>query len=224
MYYSLRITPDEFSCPFPISLSVITHLIKSKYVDLSSPYLTADEKLDKYGSETKRHFHFNFLSDTKKDTLQKAIRKFFADRDYICRGNKCYALADHDEPDDMTRWLRYCMKEKWLPALSNLTDYTDEEIKMMETLSKDERQRAIEANRKHLQKINERETYFDKITKHLEKKELKDYRSIYIEIARYYVEDKKPVQHNTIKGYTYQYLISHSYITYDEFFNMNKHD
>ena len=229
MYYSLRITPSAFSCPFPTALNLIPHLISSGYVDTKSPYITADEKLDKYGSETDRHFHFNFLSETLKDTLQRRIRKYFADCDYVCRGNTCYALTSFDEPEDINRWLRYCMKEKWLnhhkfSNMLNEGDYTEEDLRTMEALAKDERRRSIEANRKQLQKKQDRETYFDKIIKHLEKKELKDYRSIYIEIARYYVEDKKPVQHNTIKGYTYQYLISHSYISYDDFYNKNKHD
>ena len=151
MYYSLRITPAAFNCDFEIALRVVQHIINECSID-EECYITADEKIDKFGNEIARHFHFNFIADTIKDTLQRKIRKWFAAQDFVCKGNKCYSLTECDEPEDMKRWLRYCMKEKYLVKLTQLP-YPIEEIREMEMMAKDERERCQKLNRDKQQEI-----------------------------------------------------------------------
>lgn len=219
MYYQLRVTPSAFKCPFPLATKVCQMILKRQETE-TDMYIFGDEHLDKNGVETARHFHFNFCSDDKKDTLQKAIRVWFNEHEYVCKGNACYALAQVDEPNDIKRWLRYNMKERWVPSLSNLKDFTPDEIEYMENLAKDERQRQVLKNKEYHAKQQDKQTLFDKIIKHIEKKDLKTYRDIFIEIVRYYVEDKKPVCPRTVKGYTHNYMLSHQLISYEEFYEL----
>lgn len=218
MYYQLRVTPVKFNCPFPLAAKVVQMLMARETFD-KSMYIFADECLNKDGVETARHFHFNFICDDKKDTLQSNIRKWFADREYICKGGEAYSLSVCDEPDDLKRWIRYQMKEKWVPSLSNLSDFTPDEVKEMELLAKDERARQVKKNKEYHAKKQEKETLFDKIIKHLEKKNLKTFRDINIEIVKYYVEDGRPVNVSTVDGYTHNYMLSHNLITYEEFYD-----
>lgn len=216
-YFQLRVTPGEFSCPFPESLGIVKSILKRPKTD-SKCYITCDEHLNKFGEETKRHFHFNFFADEKKDTLQDATRKYYASLDYVCKSNKCYSLSVVDEPDDIKRWLRYCMKEKVIFKLTKLP-YSDEEVKIMTALAKDERARSIEYQLKKRLKTMEKNSYYDKLCNKLDKMDLKTFRQINIELCKMYVTDGKPVCVRTIDGYTNNYLLKNSLISYEEFYN-----
>lgn len=214
MYYSLRITPEEFNIPFNEALQIITvYFINGGKADADN-YITADEQKNKFGEPTKRHFHFNFLSDSKKDTLQKGIRAFYSERGYVCKGNRCYSLQQCDEPEDFGRWFRYCMKEKYIKKLSSSSEI---DFDKLEILAKDERQQSIKHNLANRAKLMDKNTLYDKIVMDLEKQDPRpaDFKSIWSFIVAYYVKEKKPVNLNTIKGYTITYCISTGLITSD---------
>lgn len=215
----LRVTPAQFNLPFQEALTIIPQIIKRDLTD-SETYITCDETLDKMGEQTHRHFHFNFFTEEKKDTLQKMIRTFYAQLDVVCKGNKCYSLQEIEEPTDIKRWLRYCMKEKWLPELTVLP-YSQEEIKNMETLAKDERSRAIDYNKQKRSKLMDKQTYSDKIFQHLDTLKLTKFKDINIAITKFYVKDKKPVCIRTIDGYTNNYMLQSKLISFEDFYLRN---
>jgi len=218
MYFQLRVTPCAFKCPWEIAIQLVKSLINSTYDLDESCYITADEKTNKFGEAIKRHFHFNFICDGKKDTIQKWIRKWFSDRDFVCKGNQCYCLQQTDEPEDIKRWLRYNMKEKYLGKLTKLP-YTVEEIKEMETLAKDERSRSSTINLKKREKLLNTQTLFDKICKKLEKENFSTKQEIFIFIGKYYLEEGKPVNYTTIEGYTYNWLLRKNLISWEDFYS-----
>lgn len=222
MYYSLRITPQAFGCPFPIALGIVKHLLKNKKVE-KDMYITADEKLNKYGEPTTRHFHFNFVADYKKDSLGKVIKRWFQSREYKITGNDSFALSDYNEPDDIKRWIRYLMKEKYIPELTNLSDFTADEIKQMEVCAKDERKTTTAANIKHRQKKSERMTLYEKLEEYLNDKKmnLKNSRIIYISILEYYMENNHSVNSKTIDGYVNLYMLKNKMLTPQEFYDIN---
>lgn len=221
MYFSLRVTPCAFNCPWETALRIVKSILLHYDVD-EECYITADEKTNKYGEAIKRHFHFNFICEGKKDTIQKWIRKWYSDRDYVCRGNKSYCLRPYEEPEDLKRWLRYCMKEKYLGKLTKLP-YDVDQIKEMEALAKDERSRSISVNVNKREKLLSKETLYDKIKVELEKTNLRTHQEIHIFISKYYV-DQTPTGPNwrTIDGYTYKYMLTKGFISYNEYYMSGK--
>lgn len=222
MYYSLRITPELFNCPFGLALGIVKNLLK-KHAD-KDMYIVADEKIDNTGNQTHHHFHFNFLSDYKKDSLQSHIRRWFADRDYkITSPKNSYALSVYNEPDDIDRWWRYCMKEKYIPELTNLSDYTAEQIKTMEICAKDERKITIALNIKAAQKKAEKKTMYDKLEKYLNDNEmnLKTSKQITMCIYKYYMENSHSINIKTIDGYTHLYRLKTKQLSVEEFYDIN---
>lgn len=220
MYYSLRITPSQFNASPKSCLLLFKNLRKNLAEFEESCFIVALEKTNKYGEPTHEHFHFNFLSDASKDSIQKRIRKYFEDLALVCRGNKCYALVECGEPDDIKRWLRYLMKERWLPEHSCIKDFSTEEISQMELLAKDEFALTINRNLANRKKLEDKTTLFDKIVKKLEEQnpKLNSFREINLFIIKYYVEDKKPVNIQTIDGYTYNYMISSGILTAEQYY------
>ena len=229
-YFGLRLTLGEiFNKPDdqlePMHKQRITYLLKHLIREKVTPdtdYVLGIEKLNKFGEITKKHYHFNFYSDDSKETLRKSIVRKSDELEYKLKGNKMYCLQSFPEPDDYFRWFRYCMKEKYS---KKFTRYTQEEgapsLDELEMMAKDERKQTVLANKKVREKQLDKRTYFDKIKKHLEKMDLKTEHDIYIEITKYYVKDGKPVNSQTIQGYTNNYMIMKNLMTYEEFYQIN---
>jgi hypothetical protein len=136
-----------------------------------------------------------------------------------------YCLTSFPEPKDYHRWFRYCLKEK---HSTQYTRYKPEKdaptLEQLVLLAKDERKQTVANNVTVRNKQLDKRTYFDKIVKHLEEmKELKTHKEIYIEIARYYVTDGKPVNAMTIKGYTNNYMLMKKFMTFEEFYDLNNY-
>ena len=125
MYYDLRIVPEAFGCPFGLALGIVKHLLKNPKVETDN-YIVADEKVGSKGEKIHHHFHFRFIADYKKDSLKKAIIRWFQEKEFKITGNAAFAVNEYNEPENVERWFRYCMKEKYLPELTKLTDWTDE--------------------------------------------------------------------------------------------------
>lgn len=227
-YFGLRLTlgeifnvPDEELKPEHLHriTYLINHLIREK-IDKEYDYILGKEKLNKFGEKTKFHYHFNFYSDDKLETLRKSIIRKSESLEYKLKGNKMYCLQSFPEPDDYHRWFRYCMKEKYD---KKYTKYTPEEndptLAQLQMMAKDERKQTVLANIKVRSKQLDKRTLFDKIVKHLEKKDLKTYEEIYIAIFDYYVAEGKPVNDITIMGYTYNYMVRIKLMTSKAFFD-----
>lgn len=219
MYYSLRITPSKFNTDFKKTLFIIKKILKRKDTD-NSLYIFADEKINKFGEETHRHWHFNFISDTTKESLRRWILRQFADREMKITGNDSYSFSDYAEPDDIKRWVRYLMKEKWVPSLSKLDEFSAEDIQNMELMAKDERKRSIEFQIKKREQHNSKKTVLDRLKKHFEKKDLKTFRDVWLEISKWYQSEGLAGDPRTMDRYSYQILLHSKIITHEEFFDM----
>lgn len=220
-YYQLRVTPCQFNLEFNTALTVIPFIQKRSGFD-PEMYITCDEKINKFGEECKRHFHFSFFADDKKDTLQKAIRTYYSEKDVVCKGNKCYCLQEIEEPADVKRWLRYSMKEKWIPQLTVLP-FSDEEIKNMEIVAKDERQRGIDHNIKKRQKLLEKQTLSDKAFALLDKlaekgQKVNTFYSVVCKLGDFYTKEKAAGKPCTIDAYAWNYLLERKHCTRHEWF------
>lgn len=223
MYFGLRITPEKFNCPFGLALKIIKHLLAHPKVE-KDMYICADETINHLGEKTHHHFHFNFQADFKHDSLSKNIKRWFLDHDYKITGNDSFSLTAFNEPEDVDRWYRYCMKEKYLPQYTKLGDYSPEQIKQMEVCSKDERTRSIKYNIEKEKKKNEKKSMFQRVEIHLNKleKDLKTFKAVYMEILQYYIENEIPsLNSRTIDGHTNLYLLKNKIITADEFYDIN---
>lgn len=233
MFYQLRITLAKvFNLSSDSALTdahrklikgLITQLIAEKLCD-DTNYVLAGEYKNKYGENTHFHYHFNFECDDSKDTLRRWLVRKSEEREYKLKGKESYALSLAENPDDYHRWFRYCLKEAYYPKYTRYVPSSGEpSLSDLAKLAKDERERTVKSNLAHRARSLEKVTYFDKIIKKMEKKPADERpqtkRSIYVFITRFYVDDKKPVNPVTIRGYTYQYMLSKKLITYDQFYD-----
>jgi len=223
-YFQLRISPAPILGK--TSLDVSQNELQPFYLGikllLSSEfnireYITCYEKLNKFGEPTIAHFHINFVKDDlgiKKDTIAKRLKKYFVEYGLPSfRGNSQYSLQMLAEPDDYFRWMRYCMKERVIDQLTNLS-WDPEQIKLQRALSQDERKRAIASNIQYRNKYLEKVTWYDKLEIYLlNKKNLKTKSVIFVEIQKYYAKEKKGFNWDLINKNTNLYMARQKLIT-----------
>ncbi len=231
MYYSLRITLGKvFNLKSDEDITaehrhlvcyLIADIIREKVIT-DTAYVLAVEKTNKYGEPTHYHYHFNFESECEKETLRKWLTRTAEKKEYKLKGKESYCLQQHNNVDDYGRWFRYCLKENYLEKLTKYLPEPDEpSLEELSILAKDERKRVIKANCERREKMNSKMSYFDKIVEQLEKEELHTKKEIFIFITKYYVEDGKPVNPMTIKGYTNNYMLMRKLITYEQFYELH---
>ncbi len=231
MYYSLRITLGKvFNLKSDEDITAehrerIRYLIADIIREKRTPdtnYVLGFEKKNKYGEDTHYHYHFNFESDIEKETLRKWLTRTAEKKDYKLKGKESYCFQQHNNVDDYGRWFRYCLKENYLKKLTSYHPYPGEQsLEELISLAKDERKRSVKSNCERREKMNSKLSYFDKIVEQLEKEDLKSKKEIFIFIARYYVEDSKPVNPMTLKGYTYNYMLMKNLMTYEQFYELH---
>lgn len=210
--FSVRLTPSaiDASLNHLVFIQVFRDLI-NKYEPRD--YALGYETLNKYGEPTAPHYHFNFICDAKKKTIQTFIRRM---DNFVIKGNTMYSVSRHPEPDDYDRWFRYVAKERLLREFCK--GFTEDELDKMELLAKDERKRSIKYNIEKRQFALEKQTLYDRYSKLIKSN---NFRDIWIEFLQLYILDKKVINPNTIKGYSYLYMLQKKLITPEAFFEKN---
>jgi len=230
MYYSLRITLGKvFNLNSDADITD-EHRARIKYLfaDIVREKLTPDsnyvlgcEQKNKYGEQTHYHYHFNFESDIEKETLRKWLTRTAEKKEYKLKGKEAYCFQQHNNVDDYHRWFRYCLKEKYNKKYTRYQpDEGEPSLEQLIVLAKDERKRSVKSNCERREKMNSKLSYFDKIVEQLEKEDPKSKKEIFIFITKYYVEDGKPVNPSTVKGYTYNYMLMKNLISYEQFYEL----
>lgn len=233
MYYSLRITlakvfnlqnDDEITKMHKQRIKYLLADIVREKICPDTNYVLGYENKNKYGEDTHYHYHFNFESDVEKESLRKWLTRTAEKKEYKLKGKECYCFQQHNNVDDYHRWFRYCLKENYNKKYTVYKPDTDEpSLEELVMLAKDERARSVKSNIERREKLSQKLTYFDKIVKKMDKQSpaLSSKMEIYIFITKHYVEDKKPVNHCTIKGYTINYMLMKKLISYEEFYHLN---
>lgn len=231
MYFNIRLTPGvifalaDVDKPTKESLrfckQIIAH-IQSKYDIAISSF--SYEVFNKLGEPCHPHFHFFFeeVGGATKGAIAKMIVRYSEQLGHKLSGNKMYALCVDEEPDDVNRWLRYPLKQlksdkKPNKKFSKFPENFD--VSLQIKMANDEYERTSKKLRELRDSKLKKLTFYDKIVKHLEKKELKDLKEIHIEIQKFYISEKKPVNYSTIDGYTITYMLSKDLMSPEEGFN-----
>lgn len=216
-YFSLRLTLEPIGVKLAMLTTFIRSIIRDKVIE-DTWYAGGVEEINKYGEKTKKHIHFNFESEDKKETMRTWLTRKAESFGFKLKGKEMYCLQQFPQPEDYERWIRYPIKECETPLVTNIPA---QDLTRLQLCAKDERARCIKLNIEKREYANQKSSYFDKICEHLEKTKFNTHRSIYIEICKKYVEDKKPLNHSTINGYTNIYMLQKSLITYDAFYDTN---
>jgi len=206
-------------------LRLLKQMCKDKQFDAMT---LGFETKNKYGEPCRPHLHFHFewsnpeLVNPKR-TLAEYLKNRANQNGIVLKGNKKWCLQLVDDPTDWDRFFRYPFKfgTKTVRAFT-ASHFPPPWLAIQIPIAVDENNRRITANLLHRDKVLEKVTFKDKLFKHLDSIEgtpTSD-RDVWLAIAAYYVTESKPINFQTIAGYTTLYRIHVNAITLAQAYEM----
>lgn len=242
-YYQLRVTLDASSNATPDRVQHRLLQLKKwlNKRDDGDDFTSSGgyELFNKYGEPCDPHYHFNFYYDhptaiNVERELKRQVKTQFAKVNIILRGNSgpsSFSLT-RQEVEDPIRWFRYPLKETPVRSLCHiggtfetmLNDSFDQQLHnspdhnayltILEDLAKDERKRSVLSNISHREKLRSKSTFKDKLFIHLDTLPVPPpHQLIWIETLKYYSSQDKPLNFETISGYTKLYQVQKGYVS-----------
>ncbi len=196
---------------------LIRTMIKDKEIDQAT---IGFETKNKYGEPCRPHFHCHFyfinpdIIDPKRSITQY-LKSRANSQDIKLKGNKKWCLQLVEEPEDHDRFYRYPFKfGAGYDGFANCNLIIGDTLHPTQIkIAVEENKQRIDANCLHREKSREKQTFKDKLFKHLEDMQHKDdysfqnHQCIWISILEYYKEEGKPINMQTIDGYTTLYQL-----------------
>lgn len=205
---------------------LIKRMIKDKNIETAT---VGFETKNKYGEPCRPHYHVHFYYHNP-DIIdpKRSITQFLKSRaesvDIKLKGNKKWCLQLVEEPEDYNRFYRYPFKFGLCSHLSQQFwgDPLDDSLAQIRIAIEENKQR-IDANCIHREKTRDKATFKDKLFEHLNSDEgghpLSE-RHVWLAICKYYVDQGKPINFQTINGYTVLYRLSVNALNFSQVYEM----
>lgn len=197
------------------------------------------ETRNNYGEPCTPHYHFHSYFDIDQlidplRTFKNFLRRESTKMGFHLAGNKVWACTLVEEPDDLDRWLRYPLKEKpvkdlchdvWCSFNSEHPHKASPLFQEQQAAARQEQIRSIELNVLKRNKTMEKQTFRDKLFKHLDSElgsveDLPTHQLIWTTILKFYQDQKKAICFKTVTGYTVSYQLHIGSITYEQCYVM----
>lgn len=223
VYYKMRITlDDEVNQAEDIKKKhggyVKIHDVIMR--DVMTPFITTRmttslEYKGGSGEFVKPHIHVAYKSRHKKDTIDRAIKRWWeAQYDEKLSGNKCYMNTPVALPDSEDKFFRYNLKQQ------NPDDYPTKYYKGFTAIEIKDMTIAAAACAKVVQEINikknskteEKDTLYDRLAKKLDKGQ-----GTLEEIIQFYMDENRAINDQVISGYYSLYRLKTKKISVEEY-------
>jgi len=192
-------------------------------------YLVAREEYNKFGEKTHLHFHINMELSThhalikpyRKDTIAKALN-----RQLGLKGNAMYCLRVHESPDNIDRWWRYCCKQS-IP-FSSSPCFSVEEKEEMTKIAKAEYEQRVVENKETRDKINNKNNFRQKLSKHLHTKldgmlqhgqKVSD-KQLWLAITKFYRDNHTTPPFQKLDDLVIDMKVEINYISLEEYYDL----
>lgn len=196
-------------------------------------YIYQKEKYNKYGEETKHHYHACLYrdkgfknargDDLTKVSLQKKIQRFWeSNLDLKWCGNKAYSVQFIDEPNDLRLWYSYCLKQISQPNRRPYVMY----VKMFENEIVYEVARGAayakwietqEIFKKTRENKEWKATLNNRLNKYMLEKQVKDKKTFIIEMINFYLKTGDVIPFSKIEDKYLTYKIASGLTTPEEY-------
>jgi hypothetical protein len=178
------------------------------------------ETLNKDGERTWCHCHIHFDAIENKETILRAIKRYLVDTyDQTAVGVKCISLKPEAMLRSYDEFYRYPLKQSLNKKLCY--GFDDTRLDHMHEVAKDCYLKVQQVRQAKLDKSDNSDTLFERLILYLDKTSLEkndtSKLSLLISATRFYVEENKPLQRNTIQGYVDNYMLKKQLITYEQY-------
>lgn len=177
------------------------------------------ETLNKDGDRTWCHVHVHFDAVENKESIARYIKRFLSDTyDQNVTGVKCFSLKPEAMLKSFDEFYQYPLKQN----LDNKLCYgfSDEKLQHLHGVGKSSYLKVQQVRQSKMDKYDNSDTMFERLTKYLQQDIYKNTTSkvsLLIAATKFYVEENKPINRQTIQGYVDTYMLAQKLITYEDF-------
>lgn len=192
----------------------IDYIVGNGYV-YRNKYTSGFEVLNKLGENCKCHFHLRFTTKSVVQSIRRRTKEFLAKYEQNTNGNNAMMFKAIINPRNEEEYWRYPIKQILNKKFCG--GFTDIELEHMHKVAKDSYEKIIQVNQKKMDKKDNLDTLFERLKNNLEKTMLVKKVPLLIAATKFYVDEQRPVNKQTIEGYVDNYMLLKEYITYEEF-------
>lgn len=176
------------------------------------------ETLNKDGDRTYAHLHIHFDAVENKETIARYIKRYLKDTyEENTTGVKAFCL----KPEAMLRskddFYQYPLKQNLNKHLCY--GYTDDELKHLHGVANSTYLKVQQVRQTKMDKSDNSDTLFQRLKIYLDKQQAREKLQLLILATKFYVEEDKPINKVTIKGYVDNYMLANKLITYEDYWN-----
>ncbi|AXQ66273.1 MAG: putative replicase [Cressdnaviricota sp.] len=199
--------------------------LKKKYkIKLSSFGI---ENINNKGQTVPEHIHFHFeLVDDLHDNPHRNVKRWIQTQMPSLKGLAIWSFPPPEECSDIHRFLRYPLKIKSDPTLFECPEYLDFDYATEEILAKNEYADVVKKQQAYAEKQECKTTLYDQMSSLItldlsQNPQPISVSLIFNKMVDFYVNQKKPVNPQTLNGYVILYLISNNHITSQTYTALN---
>ena len=183
------------------------------------------EFLNKAAQNTFFHFHIHFSSFTKPDAMRKCIQRAMQDKGFQCSGVKVYSLRP-ELVVDTAKFYRYPLKQYALPIVedsalvTNSKGFTVEQLEEMRIAAHAIWTTGVQVQGNKENKEFPDNTLFERALATIKHDgNIKSTKQVLVRLIQFYVDEDRPINVQTIKGYTLTIGLKLGFITSDQLAN-----
>ena len=200
-----------------IFLGLIQRLNENGYFHRGK-YIGGFETKNRTGETCKAHIHLRFYSTKISNTIRRTIKRYLTETfDENTTGNNAMMFKPRVVRDKL-EFMRYPLKQGL--SYKFCSGYKKEELQLMYETAKDSYLKTVQINQSKMDKLDKTDTLFSRVLELLKKDisttTTKTPRDIYKQFLQIYVEENRPVNEATIKGYSINAMIKLNMMTIDQ--------
>lgn len=233
VWYKLRFTfsnQEELTCLedniFMNRCRTIHRRLAEKVKQYSIKQTTGFEILDKKGDTCKAHVHIHFESTHMNiKSMRRTFVRLLGEKGYgeETYGNKHLSLVRNTELQKSEyEFFGYAIKQGNY-KFGSQKGFTKDEIEKMYEIGHATWLKVVQVNQQKDKKRDNEDTLFERLKSAFKKSGVNTTRSLQKEAIRFYIKEKRPLNHTTISGYVANYMISEGYMTEDEYIDRYLH-
>lgn len=184
-----------------IHKSVIQEFRRLDYI-FEDRYTSGFETHNKKGETCPAHFHLIFYSTKNSESMRRKLKRYLSETyDQGVTGNKALSFKPQIVRSKTELW-RYPLKQSLKYDLCN--GFSPDELKIMHECAKESYLKTVQINQAKADKADNSDTLFARVLEKIKKLELNDTitpRIIAKQFLEQYVEEDRPINIPTIKGY-----------------------
>lgn len=191
---------------------LIAHLFENNYY-YQNKYISGFETQSKTGENCKAHFHLRFRSTNIVSSMRRTVKRFLSENwDQSTTGNqamKFTGIVVRNHTEFMQYPLKLCKTNKICGG------YTESQIQVMQEVAETSYEKVVQINQKKMDTRDKTDTLFLKVVEKLKKSPPTNIRQIALAFLLHYLEENRPINEQTIKGYALNAAITLKLITSD---------